>query len=199
MPHLLGGASGISRPGGRWAWRHSRSGSRFPFPSTSGAGGLKAMAGVLYPLPGMVEELDSSLSLLEVSDGRGHQRRQAGAEEDADLLPMVFLCGGCKRPVGDTLSWVSNDDEADCIMLRSESGSPRPSPPGAATAVGHLPPFPFSAQVRPPASLWTRSGRSPSGPASADGEAWPYAALRVGGPPRGFSFPEGAERPRERC
>ncbi|KAK2514837.1 protein Mis18-alpha [Columba livia] len=81
------------------------------------------MAGVLYPLPGMVEELDSSLSLLEVSDGRGHQRRQAGAEEDADLLPMVFLCGGCKRPVGDTLSWVSNDDEADCIMLRSAAAS----------------------------------------------------------------------------
>ncbi|KAK2527199.1 Mis18a [Columba guinea] len=81
------------------------------------------MAGVLYPLPGMVEELDSSFSLLEVGDGRGQQRRQAGAEEDADLLPMVFLCGGCKRPVGDTLSWVSNDDEADCIMLRSAAAS----------------------------------------------------------------------------
>ncbi|NWX10301.1 MS18A protein, partial [Caloenas nicobarica] len=51
------------------------------------------------------------------------QRRQAGAEEDADLLPMVFLCGSCKRPVGDTLSWVSNDDEADCIMLRSAAAS----------------------------------------------------------------------------
>ncbi|NWQ74836.1 MS18A protein, partial [Columbina picui] len=51
------------------------------------------------------------------------QGQQTCAEEDADLLPMVFLCGGCKRPVGDTLSWVSNDDEADCIMLRSAAAS----------------------------------------------------------------------------
>ncbi|OPJ66483.1 protein Mis18-alpha [Patagioenas fasciata] len=81
------------------------------------------MAGVLYPLPGLVEELDSSFSLLEVGDGRGQQRQQVGAEEDADLLPMVFLCGGCKRPVGDTLNWVSNDDAANCIMLRSAAAS----------------------------------------------------------------------------
>ncbi|KAK0675016.1 MS18A protein, partial [Pygoscelis papua] len=45
------------------------------------------------------------------------QQRRAGAE-NADLLPMVFLCAGCKRPVGDTLSWVTNDEEAGCILLR---------------------------------------------------------------------------------
>uniref|UniRef100_A0ABM5FXQ6 Protein Mis18-alpha n=1 Tax=Pogona vitticeps TaxID=103695 RepID=A0ABM5FXQ6_9SAUR len=38
-----------------------------------------------------------------------------GAEE----LPMVFLCAGCKRPVGDTLSWETNDDDTDCILLNS--------------------------------------------------------------------------------
>ncbi|NXV95223.1 MS18A protein, partial [Calonectris borealis] len=43
--------------------------------------------------------------------------------EDADLLPMVFLCAGCKRPVGDTLSWVTNDEEAGCILLRSATAS----------------------------------------------------------------------------
>ncbi|NWW53449.1 MS18A protein, partial [Pedionomus torquatus] len=43
--------------------------------------------------------------------------------EDADLLPMVFLCSGCKRPVGDTLSWVTNDEESGCILLRSAAGS----------------------------------------------------------------------------
>ncbi|NXI34539.1 MS18A protein, partial [Galbula dea] len=32
-------------------------------------------------------------------------------------LPMVFLCAGCKRPVGDTLSWVTNDEETGCILL----------------------------------------------------------------------------------
>ncbi|NWH80178.1 MS18A protein, partial [Piaya cayana] len=46
------------------------------------------------------------------------QKRGAGAE-DPDLMPMVFLCAGCKRPVGDTLSWVSNDEETGCILLRS--------------------------------------------------------------------------------
>ncbi|KAF1458004.1 Protein Mis18-alpha, partial [Pygoscelis antarcticus] len=56
------------------------------------------------------------------------QQRRAGAE-NADLLPMVFLCAGCKRPVGDTLSWVANDEEAGCILLRSESCAPRPAPP----------------------------------------------------------------------
>ncbi|NXJ93678.1 MS18A protein, partial [Corythaixoides concolor] len=50
------------------------------------------------------------------------QERRAGAE-NADLLPMVFLCGGCKRPVGDTLSWVTNDEEAGCILLRSAAAS----------------------------------------------------------------------------
>ncbi|NXU49445.1 MS18A protein, partial [Turnix velox] len=39
--------------------------------------------------------------------------------ESADLLPMVFLCSGCKRPVGDTLSWVTSDEEEGCILLRS--------------------------------------------------------------------------------
>ncbi|NWQ98268.1 MS18A protein, partial [Burhinus bistriatus] len=50
------------------------------------------------------------------------QQRRAGAE-NADLLPMVFLCAGCRRPVGDTLSWVTNDEEAGCILLRSAAGS----------------------------------------------------------------------------
>ncbi|XP_064326739.1 protein Mis18-alpha isoform X2 [Phalacrocorax carbo] len=36
---------------------------------------------------------------------------------------MVFLCAGCKRPVGDTLSWVTNDEEAGCILLRSAAAS----------------------------------------------------------------------------
>ncbi|NWU74101.1 MS18A protein, partial [Onychorhynchus coronatus] len=58
----------------------------------------------------------------------------AGAEGsyNADLLPMVFLCAGCKRPVGDTLSWVSNDEEGGCILLRSES---RPRRPGVSRRV----------------------------------------------------------------
>ncbi|NXX93861.1 MS18A protein, partial [Centropus bengalensis] len=45
------------------------------------------------------------------------------AAEGAELLPMVFLCSGCKRPVGDTLSWVTHDEEAGCILLRRAAGS----------------------------------------------------------------------------
>ncbi|NXA49101.1 MS18A protein, partial [Nothocercus julius] len=46
-----------------------------------------------------------------------------GPDPDEELLPMVFLCAGCKRPVGDTLSWVANDEEGGCILLRSASAS----------------------------------------------------------------------------
>ncbi|NXG47474.1 MS18A protein, partial [Psilopogon haemacephalus] len=41
--------------------------------------------------------------------------------KDEELLPMVFLCIGCKRPVGDTESWVGNDEEMDCILLSRAS------------------------------------------------------------------------------
>lgn len=74
-------------------------------------------------------ELDSSFSLLETGGGRdpavgagaeGRRPQVAQAEGDEDLMPMVFLCAGCKRPVGDTLSWVTNDEETGCVVLRSE-------------------------------------------------------------------------------
>ncbi|NWR63683.1 MS18A protein, partial [Bucorvus abyssinicus] len=51
------------------------------------------------------------------------QQQEQASAENADLQPMVFLCGGCKRPVGDTLSWVTNDEETGCILLRSVSAS----------------------------------------------------------------------------
>ncbi|KAM9566552.1 protein Mis18-alpha [Guaruba guarouba] len=86
-------------------------------------------------------ELDSSMSLLEVGDGwvpprhRPHssspslspppaeQQRRGGGEQETDMKPMVFLCAGCRRPVGDTLSWVTNDEERGCILLRSAADS----------------------------------------------------------------------------
>lgn len=87
-------------------------------------------------------ELDSSLSLLETGDGwvppRHHhhphphssppppaeQQPGGGGEKEADMKPMVFLCAGCRRPVGDTLSWVTSDEEEGCILLRSECRAP---------------------------------------------------------------------------
>ncbi|XP_049691103.1 protein Mis18-alpha [Accipiter gentilis] len=85
------------------------------------------MAGALHLPSGLVAELDSSLSRLDAGGRRvpplpPAEQRQ-GAAENADLLPMVFLCAGCKRPVGDTLSWVTNDEESGCILLRSAAAS----------------------------------------------------------------------------
>ncbi|NWZ85535.1 MS18A protein, partial [Poecile atricapillus] len=47
------------------------------------------------------------------------RERRAGAA----FMPMVFMCSGCRRPVGDTSSWVVNDEESGCILLRSAAGS----------------------------------------------------------------------------
>ncbi|KAM6293180.1 protein Mis18-alpha [Porphyrio hochstetteri] len=78
------------------------------------------MAGALCPPSDLETELDSSLTLLEDSAGRlSSPLPQAEQQEDEDVLPMVFLCAGCSRPVGDTLSWVTNDEETGCILLRS--------------------------------------------------------------------------------
>ncbi|NXO88198.1 MS18A protein, partial [Sitta europaea] len=48
-------------------------------------------------------------------------QREPGA--GAAPVPMVFLCAGCRRPVGDTSSWAFNDEESGCILLRSAAAS----------------------------------------------------------------------------
>lgn len=66
------------------------------------------------------------------------------AEEEEEDRPLVFLCSGCRRPLGDSLSWVASQEDANCILLRCQL--PRggwkwgvgrnlgpPSFPGAAT------------------------------------------------------------------
>uniref|UniRef100_A0A663N9K6 Protein yippee-like n=1 Tax=Athene cunicularia TaxID=194338 RepID=A0A663N9K6_ATHCN len=83
--------------------------------------------------------------------------------EDEDLMPMVFLCAGCRRPVGDTLSWVANDEETGCILLRSES---RSSPSGLASVDG---------EARSPAA-------APGGAAGVPTDALPLR--EPGGSPR---------------
>ncbi|NXO26852.1 MS18A protein, partial [Cisticola juncidis] len=48
----------------------------------------------------------------------------------ADPMPMVFMCACCRRPVGDTSSWVCNDEESGCILLRSAVASVAVDPEG---------------------------------------------------------------------
>ncbi|XP_058483534.1 protein Mis18-alpha [Solea solea] len=40
------------------------------------------------------------------------------AEEDVDDGPVVFICGKCKLPVGDSLSWDGSDDGQNQIRLK---------------------------------------------------------------------------------
>lgn len=52
---------------------------------------------------------------------------------DAAENPLVFLCTRCRRPLGDSLTWVANQDDTNCILLRSEFG---PGPVGPPFRVG---------------------------------------------------------------
>ncbi|XP_056267717.1 protein Mis18-alpha isoform X2 [Pseudoliparis swirei] len=42
----------------------------------------------------------------------------AEEEEDADDGPVVFICGKCKLPVGDSMSWDGSEDEQNQIRLK---------------------------------------------------------------------------------
>ncbi|XP_070606425.1 protein Mis18-alpha [Erythrolamprus reginae] len=59
---------------------------------------------------------ENLLSAVTFSDNLGSTN---GEELNAEDPPMVFLCAGCKRPVGDTLNWKTNDEENNCILLKS--------------------------------------------------------------------------------
>ncbi|KAL9867537.1 LOW QUALITY PROTEIN: protein Mis18-alpha [Geothlypis trichas] len=97
----------------------SSSGAMSGVTAASSAGVSKAMLGTgaspgeqePLSLCGALEQsLSQSLSLLEPG--------AAAERERADEAPMlVFRCAGCRRPVGDTASWVSNDEESGCILL----------------------------------------------------------------------------------
>ncbi|XP_036098966.1 protein Mis18-alpha [Molossus molossus] len=56
--------------------------------------------------------------LLQTWTSARHSPRGA-ADEDR---PLVFLCAGCRRPLGDSLSWVTSPD-GSCILLRSVSSA----------------------------------------------------------------------------
>ncbi|XP_030648076.1 protein Mis18-alpha [Chanos chanos] len=44
-------------------------------------------------------------------------------DDDEDEAPVVFLCGKCKVPIGDSLSWAGSDDDQNQIILRCVSDS----------------------------------------------------------------------------
>ncbi|XP_009200630.2 protein Mis18-alpha isoform X2 [Papio anubis] len=53
-----------------------------------------------------------------VADTEKARLEEAGAAEER---PLVFLCCGCRRPLGDSLSWVASQEDTNCILLRCVS------------------------------------------------------------------------------
>ncbi|XP_063253704.1 uncharacterized protein LOC134550794 [Prinia subflava] len=116
-------------------------------------------------------ELERSLSLLQPGAGQAEQQQQQERRVDVAPTPMVFMCAGCRRPMGNTCTWGSVPRTAapSCCAVSTSAAiptSPRSLPP---CLLPCLPP-----QLRPPASPRTRGGRALSSPESADGEgrAW---------------------------
>uniref|UniRef100_G3QQ71 Protein Mis18-alpha n=1 Tax=Gorilla gorilla gorilla TaxID=9595 RepID=G3QQ71_GORGO len=57
---------------------------------------------------------DASVADME----RARLEEEAAAAEER---PLVFLCSGCRRPLGDSLSWVASQEDTNCILLRCVS------------------------------------------------------------------------------
>uniref|UniRef100_A0A9J8D2G3 Protein Mis18-alpha n=1 Tax=Cyprinus carpio carpio TaxID=630221 RepID=A0A9J8D2G3_CYPCA len=54
-------------------------------------------------------------SVCESAADSSSSRVEEDAESDG---PAVFMCGKCKLPIGDSLSWAGSDDEQNQIMLK---------------------------------------------------------------------------------
>ncbi|XP_026897526.2 protein Mis18-alpha isoform X2 [Acinonyx jubatus] len=49
------------------------------------------------------------------------RREEAVEPAEEEDRPLVFLCSGCRRPLGDSLSWVTSQEDTNCILLRCVS------------------------------------------------------------------------------
>lgn len=54
------------------------------------------------------------------SDLEPERREEAAA---AGECPLVFLCARCRRPLGDSLTWVAGQEDTNCILLRCVSSN----------------------------------------------------------------------------
>lgn len=45
---------------------------------------------------------------------------QTDEDGDGDDGPVVFICGKCKLPVGDSMSWDGSEDQQNQIRLKRE-------------------------------------------------------------------------------
>lgn len=59
----------------------------------------------------------SSTDTSEAVAEKTRPQEEAAAAEP----PLVFLCSGCRLPLGDSLSWVTGQEDTNCILLRCVS------------------------------------------------------------------------------
>lgn len=50
----------------------------------------------------------------------GTRRTEAAEPAEEEDRPLVFLCSRCRRPLGDSLSWVTCQEDNNCILLRCQ-------------------------------------------------------------------------------
>ncbi|XP_021065534.1 protein Mis18-alpha [Mus pahari] len=61
----------------------------------------------------------ASMSSADASVPEPELSEKAAAAEN----PLVFLCARCRRPLGDSLTWVASQEDTNCILLRSVSSN----------------------------------------------------------------------------
>ncbi|XP_040606290.1 protein Mis18-alpha [Mesocricetus auratus] len=61
----------------------------------------------------------ASMSGADASGAERCEPRAAAAGEN----PLVFLCARCRRPLGDSLTWVAGQEDNNCILLRCVSSN----------------------------------------------------------------------------
>ncbi|KAF6120372.1 MIS18 kinetochore protein A [Phyllostomus discolor] len=65
---------------------------------------------------------DSLSEAASVAEGTRQREGPAVPSEEEDQ-PLVFLCAGCRRPLGDSLNWVTGQEDNNCILLRCVSSN----------------------------------------------------------------------------
>ena len=58
------------------------------------------------------------------ADALGLEKERPEEKAAAAENPLVFLCARCRRPLGDSLTWVASQEDTNCILLRSQFGPP---------------------------------------------------------------------------
>ncbi|XP_028612253.1 protein Mis18-alpha [Grammomys surdaster] len=57
------------------------------------------------------------------SEASGLEPKRREEKAAAAENPLVFLCAGCRRPLGDSLTWVASQEDTNCILLSSVSSN----------------------------------------------------------------------------